>query len=98
MMTDVAVKQTTRTLSGAAAMGAGPGRPKGSINKAGKAAKDAIAAAAEQLGGEDRMVAWALENERNEAAFWTIIYPKLLPLQVYGKIDHKHALRWLPSQ
>lgn len=62
----------------------GPGRPKGSQNKTTKAAKEAIADAAEQLGGTNRIVAWAREDPLNERAFWSTIYPKLLPLQVAG--------------
>lgn len=65
--------------------GAGPGRPKGIPNKMTTAAKDAIAAAAEALGGSDRLVAWAKEDPLNERAFWSSIYPKLLPLQVTGE-------------
>lgn len=63
---------------------AGRGRPKGALNKTTLIAKEAIALAAESLGGTDRLVAWAQEDEKNEAAFWTTIYPKLLPLQVNG--------------
>ena len=48
-------------------------------------AKEAIALAAEKLGGVDRLVAWAREDELNERAFWASIYPKLLPLQVTGE-------------
>ena len=60
----------------------GPGRPVGSPNKVQKAAKDAIAEAAEQLGGVNRLVSWAQEDPLNERAFWSSIYPKLLPLTV----------------
>lgn len=67
----------------------GPGRPKGSPNKATKAAKDAIADAAESLGGSTRLVAWAKEDPLNERAFWSSIYPKLLPLQVTADITAK---------
>lgn len=63
----------------------GQGRPKGSLNKATTAAKDAIALAAEGLGGTQRLVAWAKEDPLNERAFWSNIYPKLLPLQVTGE-------------
>lgn len=63
----------------------GPGRPKGVPNKATTAAKDAIAAAAEGLGGTDRLIAWAQEDPLNERAFWSSIYPKLLPLQLTGE-------------
>lgn len=64
---------------------AGPGRPKGVPNKMTTAAKDAIAQAAEMLGGTNRLVTWAKLDEKNEYAFWTSIYPKLLPLQVTGE-------------
>lgn len=63
---------------------AGPGRPKGLPNKTTQTAKDAIAAAAEALGGAERLVAWAKEDPGNERVFWGTIYPKLLPLQVQG--------------
>lgn len=76
----------------------GPGRPKGSQNKTTKAAKEAIADAAEQLGGTNRLVAWAKEDAKNEHAFWATIYPKLLPLQVNGAGEggeHIHAIQWI---
>jgi hypothetical protein len=63
----------------------GPGRPKGSQNKVTKAAKDMIAEAADQLGGVERMVAWAKEDPANERAFWTTVFPKLTPLQHSGE-------------
>ena len=66
---------------------AGPGRPKGVPNKTTVIAKDAIAKAAEALGGVDRLVAWAKEDPSNEKVFWGTIYPKLLPLQVTGDPD-----------
>jgi hypothetical protein len=61
------------------------GRPKGSVNKTTAAAKNVIAAAAEELGGQARLVAWVREDAQNERAFWAQIYPKLLPLQVSGE-------------
>ena len=64
---------------------AGNGRPKGALNKTTKTAKEAIAIAAEKLGGADRLVEWAKEAPENERAFWATIYPKLLPLQVTGE-------------
>ncbi|MEM5315559.1 hypothetical protein [Paraburkholderia sp. JHI869] len=60
------------------------GRKKGTPNKATRTVKDAIALAAEKLGGVDRLVAWAKEDPLNERVFWGTIYPKLLPLQVAG--------------
>jgi len=67
--------------------GAGPGRPKGLQNKTTTAAKEAISLAADALGGPARLVEWAQEDPLNERAFWTSIYPKLLPLQVTGDKD-----------
>ena len=66
----------------------GAGRPKGSPNKVGKAAKDAIAAAAEELGGHERLVAWAKEDPANERAFWTTVYPKLIPVTMSGDSEN----------
>lgn len=66
----------------------GPGRPKGTPNKLAKAAKDAIAEAAEALGGSDRMVAWVNEDPMNERAFWTSIYPKLVPVTLGNDGDN----------
>jgi hypothetical protein len=63
----------------------GRGRPPGSRNKTTQAAKEAIAEAAEKLGGSKRLVDWAKEDPLNERAFWSSIYPKLLPLQVTGE-------------
>lgn len=72
----------------------GPGRPKGSLNKTTKAAKEAIALAAEQLGGHERLVAWVREDPKNESAFWTTIYPKLIPIDVKasGELDLIHKI------
>lgn len=61
-----------------------PGKPKGAISKTTRTAKEAIAIASEKLGGAERLVEWAKEDPLNERAFWSSIYPKLLPLQVNG--------------
>ena len=66
----------------------GAGRPKGTPNKLAKAAKDAIAEAAEKLGGVDRLVEWAKEAPENEKAFWATIYPKLIPVTLAGDKDN----------
>jgi hypothetical protein len=69
------------------------GRAKGTPNKMTKSVKEAIEFAADGLGGAQRLVDWAKEDPKNEGAFWTNIYPKLLPLQVTGEgggaIQHK---------
>ncbi len=77
---------------------AGKGRPKGATNKTTTTAKEAIALAAEGLGGTERLIVWAKEDPKNEAAFWTSIYPKLLPLQVNGEMSlalSTEAAKWL---
>jgi hypothetical protein len=71
----------------------GRGRPKGSPNKLSKAAKDIIAAVAEDLGGQRRMVAWVKEAPENEKAFWATIYPKLLPLTLSGDPESPLAVQ-----
>lgn len=65
----------------------GRGRPKGSHNKVTQAAKDVIAQAADMLGGVERLVDWAKEAPENEKAFWSTVYPKLLPLQVHADVN-----------
>ena len=67
------------------------GRQKGTPNKTTKAAKEAIAEAADRLGGAERLVAWVREEPQNERVFWGTIYPKLLPLQVAG--DENNPIR-----
>jgi hypothetical protein len=81
------VKKTKSNLPGP-----GPGRPKGIPNKTTRTAKEAIAAAAEALGGAERLTAWALEDPSNERVFWGSIYPKLLPLQVQGDAQNPISL------
>lgn len=63
----------------------GRGRPKGVPNKTGVLAKEAIALAAEGLGGTERLIKWARSDKANERIFWGQIYTKLLPLQVTGE-------------
>jgi hypothetical protein len=69
------------------------GRQKGTPNKINAVAKDAIALAADELGGADRIVAWAKEDPLNERAFWTQIYPKLIPVQISG--DEENPLSFV---
>lgn len=80
-------QQTTGRLQGGVAnlTNAGKGRVKGVPNKATTLAKNAIADAAEILGGTKRLAAWAAEAPENERVFWGTIYPKLLPLQITGE-------------
>lgn len=63
----------------------GKGRPKGVPNKTTALAKDALAYAFDKLGGQDALVKWARSDPDNTKAFYTSIWPKLLPLQVSGE-------------
>jgi len=62
-----------------------PKQGKRSPAKTTLAAKEAIQMAADGLGGAKRLIEWAKEDPLNERAFWTSVYPKLLPLQVSGE-------------
>jgi hypothetical protein len=64
------------------------GRRKGVPNLSTRAVKEMIACAAQGLGGTKRLIEWAKESEKNEFAFWTTIWPRLLPLQVQGSGAH----------
>ncbi len=82
---------------------AGKGRPRGSRNKTTLAAKEAIARAAEGLGGVQALIAWVKKDDQNERIFWSAIYPKLLPLKVSGEVEMgsrlaEVAARWLPRK
>ena len=67
------------------------GRKKGTPNKVTQAAKDAIAEAFQRIGGVDRLVDWIKEDPKNETAFLTGVYPKLIPVQLAG--DAENPLR-----
>ena len=64
----------------------GQGRPKGSLNKTTASAKAIIEEAAQGLGGAERLLEWAKEDAANEKAFWSVVFPKLLPLQVNADV------------
>jgi hypothetical protein len=75
------------------------GRQKGTTNKVTALAKDAIAAAADRLGGVDRLVEWIRADPHNERVFWGQIYTKLLPLQVAADTNQpvkQIIVGWLP--
>ena len=92
------VKKPKRKPSGAAAMGAGPGRPKGVTNKNTKALKDMILGALHEKGGVDYLVEQAGENP---TAFLSLI-GKVLPLTIAGDptqpIHFAIGLPWLQQQ
>ena len=60
------------------------GRPKKAVSQSTLTVRDAIAKAGEELGGASRLAQWAREDPTNEKAFWTVLYLKILPLQVNG--------------
>ena len=77
------VKQTKRKPTGAAALGAGPGRPKGGTNKNTAAIKDMILEALHGVGG----VAYLMEcanDDKSRSAFLGLV-GKVLPMQITGE-------------
>ena len=68
------------------------GRKAGTPNHLTQAAKDVIAQVARDMGGADRMLAWAQQDPANERLFWSNIYPKLLPLTLAG--DKENPIYW----
>ena len=76
------VTKTKRKPTGAAAMGAGPGRPKGSVNKTTVEIKAMVLAALDGAGGIDYLVQRA-QDPRTASAFLTLV-GKVLPMQVNG--------------
>lgn len=80
---DVMVTKTKikRKPTGAAALGAGPGRPKGSQNKVTREIKEMVIEALTAAGGVEYLVDKA---DSHPAAFLSLV-GKTLPLQVTGK-------------
>jgi len=64
------------------------GRAKGPRNINSKEARAFIAECARGLGGVQRMIEWAMEDPRNERDFWTMIFPRLLPVHLTGSGPH----------
>jgi hypothetical protein len=57
------------------------GRAKGTPNKVTASAKEAITLAFDNIGGVDALTEWA---KTNQDAFYTKVWPKVLPLQLAG--------------
>jgi hypothetical protein len=74
-------------------------RAKRSGSKANTGARDLIASAAHELGGAERLVAWARQDAKNEAVFWGTLYAKLIPLPLAGDeegpIQHELSIRFV---
>lgn len=65
------------------------GRKAGTPNKLSSNAKDTVSQCAAMLEANgSTLFAWVQRDEKNEYAFWTSIYPKLLPLQIQGDADN----------
>jgi hypothetical protein len=64
------------------------GRKAGTSNKTTQAAKEAIAEAYEKMGGTPALVDWAQKNDDNRKVFYSIIWPKIVPLAVGGDPDN----------
>lgn len=74
------VKQTASNLPGA-----GPGRPKGSVNKTTALLKDAILKAADLAGGEQGLTGYLqVQAVENPGPFMSLL-GKVLPMQVAGE-------------
>lgn len=90
-------KQTDENIAIGAGK-AGPGRPKGSVNKTTAAIKEMVVQALDEAGGVDYLKTQAATNP---TAFLTLV-GKVLPLQVAGSLDHQvkvsGALAWKPAQ
>lgn len=82
--TNDSVKKTKRKPTGAAAMGAGPGRPKGIPNKLTKSIKEAIEVAFNGVGGAEYLMRQADENPQ---AFMTLL-GKIIPAQIQNEITN----------
>jgi hypothetical protein len=67
----------------------GSGRAPGTLNHRTVFVKNMLEEAVLSLGGLDRLLWWVKKDPANEYAFWTILYPKLIPLQIQGsgKVD-----------
>jgi len=79
---------------------AGKGRPRGSLNKTTRAARDTIDEVFEGLGGVRGMLEWARTNTHTKTLFYASVYPKMLPLKVHKNLDvsGQLAAKWLPSE
>lgn len=89
------VKKSTKNLSGAAAMGAGPGRPKGVPNKNTGLIREMIAQALNEAGGVDYLLDCA-HDPKTKAAFLGLV-GKVMPVQVIGDEHNPLQHHWTIS-
>lgn len=67
------------------------GRPKGSRNRVGLRAKEALEQTFASLGGVDGLAAWAKDHPTD---FYRL-YAKLLPLEVRADVQHQGAVTFI---
>jgi len=65
------------------------GRKAGTPNKLTQEVKAVIIEVATGLGGAAGMLKWTKQDPKNEASFWTSIYPRIAPLEHSGGIEVK---------
>ncbi len=66
----------------------GSGRKPGQVMPRTLNARRVIETAFERIGGMNRLVAWIKEDPRNEFAFMTQMYTRLLPVRMEGQGPH----------
>jgi hypothetical protein len=74
----------------------GPGRPKGSQNKATKDTKEALELAFQGAGGVAALTAWAKENPNGFYPIWAKLLPKNLDMTSKG--DKLSGVIILPAE
>jgi hypothetical protein len=62
----------------------GAGRKLGSVSFVTEAVKDALLMVAKNIGGIPRLTEWVKEDPEHEKIFWSVMYLKLLPVQLAG--------------
>lgn len=91
----IAYKKTKRKPTGAAAMGAGPGRPKGVPNKLTITLREAILLAAEDVGsdgaGQGGLRGYLRRVAAEDVKAFASLLGRVLPLQVAG--DSENPIR-----
>lgn len=76
------------------------GRPKGCRNKTTTSIKEAVTITFDRLGGAKGLIDWTQKHPRNLTAFYTLIWPRLIPKEVNldATITHDIAARLLQAR
>ena len=70
----------------------GAGRAPGQANHRTLECKTIFEAATKMMGGAKGLMEWAQRNNENETIFWSIMFMKLIPVQVQGEIQTTNEL------